>query len=164
VILLVVGTQAPFDRLVRAMDEWAAARAGTEVFAQVGTGQYVPRQLRWTRFVSPSECRELTLRADLVVAHAGMGTVLSALELGKPCVVMPRCAERGEHRNDHQLATARRLEERGLVRVAWDEGELPALLEAEADRGAGRRIRPFADEPLVEGLRQFLLETAGGGL
>ena len=67
------------------------------------------------------------LAADAVVAHAGIGTILGALELGKPTVVMPRRAALGEHRNDHQLATARRFSGPGIA-VALDEHELAAEL------------------------------------
>jgi UDP-N-acetylglucosamine transferase subunit ALG13 len=35
-----------------------------------------------------------------------MGTILSAAELGKPVILMPRRAKFGEHRNDHQQDTA----------------------------------------------------------
>ena len=46
--------------------------------------------------------------AAAIVAHAGMGTILTALETGKRLLVMPRRAALGEHRNDHQLATVSR--------------------------------------------------------
>ncbi len=57
--------------------------------------------------------------ATAIVAHAGMGTILTALEMGKPLLVMPRRAALGEHRNDHQLATASRFAELGRVKVAF---------------------------------------------
>lgn len=161
-IFLVVGTQAPFDRLVRCVDEWAAAPGRPEVVAQIGHGSYVPRHLRARPFMSPAECRELTARSELVVAHAGMGTILSALEQGKPVIAMPRRADAGEHRNDHQLATADRLGKRGLVHVAESPAELTSLLSAHASYGAVHRIRPFASEALIHGLRDFLHGVAGG--
>ncbi len=37
-IFVTVGEQLPFDRLVRAVDEWAAA-SGKEVFAQIGNSE-----------------------------------------------------------------------------------------------------------------------------
>lgn len=161
-IFLVVGTQAPFDRLVRCVDAWAASPGRPEVVAQIGHAGYSPRHLRARAFMSPAECREYTAKSDLVVAHAGMGTILSALELGKPVIVMPRRADAGEHRNDHQLATADRLGSRGLVRVAESPEQLTALLSAHASYGAVHRIRPFASESLIHGLRNFLHGVADG--
>ena len=63
--------------------------------------------------MSPKECTDRMVAADAIIAHAGMGTILTALEMGKPLLVMPRRAELGEHRNDHQLATAMRFADLG---------------------------------------------------
>jgi UDP-N-acetylglucosamine transferase subunit ALG13 len=100
--------------------------------------------------------------ADAIVAHAGMGTILTALELGTPIVVMPRRAALGEHRNDHQLATARRFAEQGSIAVAFDEEQLHARLDVlgpPAATCARRRIGRHAEGPLIEALRTFI---AGG--
>ena len=43
---------------------------------------------------------------------------------GKPIMVMPRTARLHEHRNDHQLSTARHFKELGRILVAMDEQEL----------------------------------------
>ena len=95
--------------------------------------------------------------ADAVVAHAGIGTILTALELGKPLLVMPRRAEFGEHRNDHQLATARRFAELGSVIVAFDETELAGRLD-ELDRVTARpQIGACAPEGLLAALRAFII-------
>jgi UDP-N-acetylglucosamine transferase subunit ALG13 len=162
VIFATVGTQLPFDRLVGAVDRWAATRAGLAVFAQVGPSALRPAAIAWERFVSPAECRERMRAADAIVAHAGMGTILTALELGTPIVVMPRAAALGEHRNDHQLATARRFAEQGSIAVAFDEAQLHAHLDALAagDSAARRRIGPHAEGPLVETLRAFIAADA----
>jgi hypothetical protein len=58
VIFVTVGTQLPFDRLIRAVDEWAGAAAGADVFAQIGPTAVEPRHIAYRRFVSPAECRE----------------------------------------------------------------------------------------------------------
>lgn len=67
----------------------------------------------------PAEQLYAHVRAsDLVVTHAGVGSVLACLKSGKVPVVIPRLASRGEHTDDHQLELARRLGETGLVAVA----------------------------------------------
>lgn len=35
-IFVTVGTQVQFDRLIRTVDEWAGARARSDIFAQIG--------------------------------------------------------------------------------------------------------------------------------
>ena len=130
-----------------------------EVFAQVGPTALRPAAIAWERFLAPAECRDRMRAADAIVAHAGMGTILGALELGTPIVVMPRLAARGEHRNDHQLATARRFAGQGSIAVAFDEAELHAALDALDGLAARTRIGRHAPAPLIEALRAFI---AGG--
>jgi UDP-N-acetylglucosamine transferase subunit ALG13 len=156
VIFVTVGTQLAFDRLVGAIDGWAATQPGREVFAQVGPSALRPKHIECARFISPAECRERMLAADAVVAHAGMGTILAALEMGKPLLVMPRRAALGEHRNDHQLATARRFAQLGAVGVAFDETELRSALDAIDGLTVRRAIDRHAPEPFIAALRAFI--------
>ncbi len=82
--------------------------------------------------------RELTQairEADVLVAHAGVGTALAALEVGKCPVLVPRRLVHGEHVDDHQTQIATELGNRGLA-VSADAGELTLehLLAASATR------------------------------
>ena len=159
-IFATVGTQLPFDRMIAALDAWAGARGKHDVFAQIGPSALQTSTIEAARFLPPAECRERMLAADAIVAHAGMGTILSALELGKPLVIMPRLAAFGEHRNDHQLATAKRFAALGRVAVAFDEHELPAQLDALERLSAPERISPYASGELIAALRSFIAEPA----
>lgn len=154
-IFVAVGTQLPFDRLVRAVDQWAEQARHHEVVAQIGTGTYVPKFLTWERMIGPEAFRAYVEHCELVVAHAGIGTILSALELGKPVIVLPRKAEYGEHRNDHQLATAERFSTRRLVSVAQDESQLVELLNQFENPPESSRISSEASPELIGNLRQF---------
>ena len=155
-IFLTVGTQVPFDRLVSAVDRWAGEDPGRRVIAQIGPTSLRPRHFEWSDFISPADCRKRLREADLVVSHAGMGTILSALELGTPALVMPRRAALGEHRNDHQLATARRFAQIGGVTVAFDERQLGRHLGAADWRAGGPRIGDSAPEGFIAALRAFI--------
>lgn len=78
--------------------------------------------------------------ADLVVAHAGIGSALTALDCGHRPVLLPRRASRGEHVDDHQLMIARELDERGLA-VSRD----PMSLDKDAIMSAlAARVLPRA--------------------
>lgn len=155
-IFVTVGTQLTFDRLIKAVDDWAGRRARTDVFAQIGPSDYHARHITTQTFITPQECDQHMRSADVIVAHAGMGSILTALELGKPIVILPRKAALGEHRNDHQLATARRFAEMGSVSVAMDEHELAEKLDALGQLGAAPRISPFASDRLIGALRAFI--------
>jgi UDP-N-acetylglucosamine transferase subunit ALG13 len=155
-IFLTVGFQEPFDRLMSAVDAWAAIRGRSDVFAQIGKAKYVPRHVRFTEFVDPSEFKNLMQRSRLVVAHAGIGSILSALEMGKPIVVMPRRAKFREQRNDHQVATAKYFEGKGQIIVAYEEPSLAERLDYALTLGNTERIRMEASPQLIAAIRSFL--------
>lgn len=157
-ILVTVGGQMPFNRLVKTVDQWAANHPDTQCFAQIGRGGSPPQHMEWAEFLPPSVLREKLERANLIVAHAGMGTILTALDLGKSLIIMPRRAYLHETRNDHQVATAERLEAMGLVVNAVDE---KLLLKRLADPTAihpHHSSSPFASPQLLETVRSFIVE------
>ena len=126
-IFCTIGTQAPFDRFVKIVDE-VAAHLDEEVIAQVYKSEYTAKHIRTTDFLPPDEFNELFGKARLIVAHAGMGTIISAMRRHKPIIIFPRIAALGEHRNEHQLATAQKMKELGYVYVANNAEELKELL------------------------------------
>ncbi len=146
-IFVTVGSMFPFDRLIKAIDEQVAAgQIVEEVVAQIGSGSYEPQSIKFERFMEKAEFESLLGAADVVVSHAGIGSIATALNLGKPMLVLPRLKRYGEHVNDHQVATARKYQELGHVMVADEETDLPHMLT---------RIREFTPVPRhinVEGL------------
>ena len=128
-IFATVGTQLPFDRLVRALDQWASRNPHEKLFAQIGQASYIPEHMEWARTIPADTFRSKLEQCDTVVSHAGMGTIISAAELGKTVIVMPRRAELGEHRNDHQLATVDRLGHLKGLQAAYDGEDLLRILD-----------------------------------
>ena len=159
-IFLTVGAQMPFDRLVRAVDAWAGREQRTDVFAQIGPTLFAPRHIQHTQFMNPTQFQDCVDMADAIIAHAGMGTIITAVEHRKPILVMPRQGDLGETRNDHQVATAREFQRRGLVRMAMDEVELAAQLEAiERWRVEGLCVAPATEQhgpSLLHALQAFI--------
>lgn len=165
-ILVAVGTQFPFDRLVETVDRWAADSGTLDVVAQIGPSSYTPTHMRAHTFVTEEEFQALIANANLVIAHCGMGSILSALSLGKPIIVMPRSAAKGEHRNDHQFATAQRFSDQPGVTVAWNEAELRRSLDVIVSHGGGgQSVLPIASKApreFTDRLRAFLRSGRGG--
>jgi UDP-N-acetylglucosamine transferase subunit ALG13 len=128
-IFVTTGTQLPFPRLVSAMDRLAATLE-EEVIAQIGPDTAPYPHLETHPTLSPDRFATLFQSARLIVAHAGIGTVLSARIHAKPLVLMARRHDLGEHRNDHQLATAAALADQTGLYVAPDAAALEALLRA----------------------------------
>lgn len=146
-IFVTVGGNTPFDRLVKAVDDWSAAHPDVEVRAQIGPGGYKPEHMSWSKFLDPADFQQTVRAADLMVSHAGMGAILSALDAGVPLLVLPRQAARNETRNDHQIATVGHLQKRGLFHLAADESELREMLDRWEDLSAFQE--PISDAPLV---------------
>ena len=157
-ILVTVGTDLPFDRMVRVIDRWAAERGRDDLFAQIGEGGWQPPHIPHAEFLDPVEFKERLLAARVIVAHAGMGSILTALHHAKPILVMPKRASLGEQRNEHQLATARRMKSLGKVEVAFDEDELMVQLDRLDELSCAGPIEPHASGGLIEGLRTFIHE------
>lgn len=154
-ILVTVGTQLSFDRLLAALDAWAANQA-EEVVAQVGPSALTFRHLQAQPFMRSDEMEARFAEARLIVAHAGMGSILSALKHRKPIIIVPRKASLGEHRNEHQLATARWMVNRPGVTVAWEPEEAVALLQRGdwSDGGAG--VEQYAQPDLLAALGEWI--------
>lgn len=160
-IFVTVGSALPFDRLIAAMDKWAAKNPEVEIFAQIGEGQYVPDHMTHKRMVGPTEFRQLSEDADVIVAHAGMGSVITAFELGKPIVLLPRLASAREHTTDHQLHTAGWLRSKASIFVANSEDELGMKIAAAGDVVVGGdTLDHVAPENLTNRLRASILDLA----
>jgi exopolysaccharide biosynthesis glucuronosyltransferase PssE len=156
VIFVTVGTQLPFDRLISAVDAWAGRTGRRDILAQIGPSELRPQFIEYRPFLSPTEFSRHFDNAELVIAHAGMGSILSAMSQGKPILVMPRFASLNEHRNDHQLATARRFRELGRILVAMDAQELDEQLNRLESIPTASRIGIYASPELLATVRAFL--------
>jgi UDP-N-acetylglucosamine transferase subunit ALG13 len=155
-IFVTVGTQLAFDRMVSAVDRWAERHPDVEFFAQIGPSDSPPKYMPFAAFIPPTQTENMMHRAEIIVSHAGMGSLLTALRYRRPIIIMPRKAGLGEHRNDHQMATARWMEGRPGVVVAWDETTIGDALERRSSFAGGPAIPEVASGPLVERLARFI--------
>lgn len=130
-IFVTIGSMFPFDRLIRGVDGWAEANPGSKLLAQIGAGDYVPAHMSHVRKLSQTDFTRTVAEADLIVAHAGMGSVITASQYNKPIVMMPRLQQWGEHNTDHQIATANWLRDKPGVYVADTDADLgPCIARA----------------------------------
>lgn len=162
-IFVTVGHQMPFDRLIRAVDAWAGSTGRTDVFAQVGDASYQPQNLAAARHLSIEEFRSRMEGAKGVVAHAGTGTIIAALQLGKPLLVLPRRSSLGETRNDHQVSTARYFADAGHILAATDEHELTVRIDELEVFRPRASLNGHASLQLLDALRRFVAQTDPAG-
>lgn len=161
-IFVAVGTQLRFDRLAEAVDMWCKEHPEREVFGQLGPvddGGYRPRHYNWTDALTKAEFDVNLEQSEFVVAHAGIGTILTALLKQKPVLLMPRRSELAEHRNDHQLATVRRFEDTKGVFVANTPADVGSQMDYLCSTVVATTVlNEFSDGPLVKYLQKVLGE------
>ncbi len=140
-IFVTVGTHfQQFDRLVRSMDAYARDHQES-VIIQVGFSKYEPLYAKWFRFVeTDEEMDRFYEEADVIVAHGGAGTAITALSMKKPLVLMPRLGKFDEHVDDQQLELSKALAEASLAVLIENEADIPAAVERARER------RPAASE------------------
>lgn len=157
-IFLTIGTTEPFDRLVIAMDNIAANIPDVSIVAQISNSSYVVKNMKTIGFISPTEYYDLFNNASLIISHAGMGTILAALQKGKPIIVMPREAILCEAKNNHQVATAKKLAALNFVKVATDKDQLFTLIKQILHEKVSvvPTIGSFASSRLINSLKDFI--------
>lgn len=153
-IFITVGTQLPFPRLIAHMDA-LAQHMDEDVFAQTGPDAIDTHHLTKLTHLTPPQFEDKFRAARVVVAHAGIGTILSAKRYGKPLILLPRRAGLGEHRNDHQLATAKAVETLPGIHVAWEVDALETLLAAPTLEPANETMSA-THQALVSRLKDFI--------
>lgn len=154
-ILLTVGTQLPFDRLVKAVDDWAG-QTNEDVFAQIGNSNFCPKNIKYSKNLTKNEIDALTAECSIIIAHAGMGSIISALTNAKPVIIVPRLHSLGEHRNDHQVATAKKFISRDGVIVLDNLNELDVAINRAKLLNNISSANKFAPEKIIFGLKNII--------
>jgi UDP-N-acetylglucosamine transferase subunit ALG13 len=129
--VVTVGTQEGygFDRLYDALVPLLADC--DEVLWQTGSQDVSRWGIEGRDRVPHAELNLAVREADVIIAHSGTGSAITAFEQGKFPVLVPRLAEYREHVDDHQVQIAREMARRGLAFMrAPEELDLAVLLEA----------------------------------
>ena len=152
-IFVTVGTgQQPFDRLLRAVESFSS---DGDVVVQCGSSVVRPTGAVSVDFIPFSELVARMTEARIVITHAGVGSVLTALSVEKRPYVVPRRRRYREAVDDHQVELARRLAGAGLVTLVEDTRDLQSALERDEARLAALPLAD-ADSPLNRELRSYL--------
>lgn len=118
-VVITLGTMRRYDfrraveRLTRLLPEVVAPDA--EVLWQVGGTDVTGLGITARNEVPGDELRRAIHEADLVVAHGGIGSALTALDAGHLPVLLPRRRDFGEHVDDHQVMICERLDRQGVA-------------------------------------------------
>jgi UDP-N-acetylglucosamine--N-acetylmuramyl-(pentapeptide) pyrophosphoryl-undecaprenol N-acetylglucosamine transferase len=97
--------------------------AGADVLWQTGETDVSGLGIDAVKLLPSGDLLNAMHKADLVVAHAGVGSALAAMQAGHAPLLVPRRSHRNEHVDDHQVQIARHLVSRGIA-VACDADQL----------------------------------------
>lgn len=151
-----------FERLLRKVDE-IAPRVPHEIVVQRGYSKYVPQNTKSFDFVPARTAMDYIRKSELVVSHAGMGTIILCKEYGTPLLIFPRREKFREHFNDHQMEIAQVLEKRGdkNIYIAYEENQL----EEKILEGLGKRTMAQVEnqgrENLIRTIKEFIRASQG---
>jgi len=127
-IFITVGTARDFSRLIKKVDE-IANRLNDKIIMQKGETKYVPKNCYYFDYTDRNEFENYIKKANIVITHAGAGTIIDCLKNKKPTIIVPRRKKYNEHRNDHQMDIARELEREGKLLVCYDVKNLESKIE-----------------------------------
>ncbi len=114
-----------FDRLLKAVDIGIGRGIFPEdTLIQKGFSRYSPSRGKAIAFLAYDQMEATLESADIVIAHAGVGTLLHCLHLQKIPILFPRSARWGEHVDDHQIVFAGVMEAKKRALVAYDMAQL----------------------------------------
>lgn len=153
----------PFTRLLEAVCV-LAAQLPQPVFVQFGVAQaFACLGCTGVAFMEMGAFAKRVSEAELLILHAGAGSVIHAVRAGKAPVVVPRRARLGEHVDDHQLEFAHELEKTGKVLVAYDAATLAQAAAVALLRQRLRNIAGAGGPPLMGMVRHALTRAMIGG-
>ena len=149
-----VGTHPqPFDRLLKEIDKFAAGAKNFSFFAQTGNSSYEPKNFRFKKFLNDEEYSRSISEADIIISHAGAGTIISSMLQKKKLIVVPRLLRYGEHTNDHQIDLAEALAGEGKVIAVM---EISGLGEAIANSAKFRPNIASNKRGLINAVSEFI--------
>lgn len=139
-ILVTVGTQF-FDELIDEVDRLAGLGVFNQpVLAQIGLSRRVPKNIDHVGF--DRDLLGTAARSDLIITHAGTGSLCEFIALGRPFIAVVNDTKAG----NHQLEFLRRLSE--IYDFCWIDS--PKKLQAalgEARPARRRESPPHIDLP-----------------
>jgi UDP-N-acetylglucosamine transferase subunit ALG13 len=147
-----------FSRLIKEVDE-IAPNIPDEIVIQTGYSRYCPKNAKAFDFVPVDTAIEYIRMSEIVISHAGIGTIILCREYGIPIIILPRRKKYDEHMNDHQMEIAKMLEERRgpNVHVIYEESQLERkILEVLRNREKRAPIGNVGRLNLIRTIREFI--------
>ncbi len=132
-IFVILGTQdKKFPRLLEAIQkkiDEGKIDEKEEIIVQAGSTKFESKNMKIIDYMSVKDFEDLIDKADIIICHAGVGTILTALKKGKKIIAAARLKQYGEHVNDHQLQILDNFAKKRYILALEDFNKLDELLE-----------------------------------
>ena len=116
-ILVLLGTQNnSFYRLLEEIER--NIRDGTikeEVIVQAGYTKFESDRMKMIDLMSKEQLEQFQDKADLIITHGGVGSIISSIKKEKKVIAVPRMHEYGEHVNNHQKEIVKDFNDKGYI-------------------------------------------------
>lgn len=127
-ILVTIGSmkEKKFTRLFNIIDELCEEKIidGKNVIAQVGFDNYNSNNFNTFDMIDDYEFKKMIDDSDVIITHAGTGTVISCIKKGKKVIIFPRLVEYNEHYDNHQLELCELFKRKNYALIAKNREEL----------------------------------------
>ena len=116
-ILVLLGTQNnSFHRLLEEVQKNIDNKnIKEEVIVQKGYTKFESENMTLYTQLPVDELQQLIEKADLVITHGGVGSIISSIQRGKKVIAIPRLKKYGEHVNDHQYDIIKSFNDAGYI-------------------------------------------------
>ncbi len=130
-IFVTLGTQdKPFERLIKAVENQIInGNIKDEVIVQAGYTKYESDKMKILQYIPIEEFEKYIKKADIIISHAGVGSIIAGLENNKKIIAAARLKKYGEHVNDHQMQILDNFSESGYILKLEKFEELDKALE-----------------------------------
>lgn len=129
--LVILGTQdKTFERLLKMVEKQIEnGNLKDEVIVQAGLTKYKSKYMKILDLISMKKFDELVKKADLIITHGGVGSIMNGIENNKKLIVVPRLKKYDEHENNHQLEITGEFKKLGYILSANNTKELTKALK-----------------------------------
>ena len=130
-IVILLGTQKySFHRLLeevqRCIDNGTIKQ---EVIVQAGGTQFFSKEMKIFTLIEQNELEKLIEKADIIITHGGVGSIVNGVNLHKKVIAVPRYKKYGEVANDHQVQIINTFAKEGFIIGLNDVSELESALK-----------------------------------
>ncbi len=144
-ILVTLGTQK--QQFTRLLDYIENSKVNDKIIVQAGHTNYKSKKMEIFDFIGYDKMNKLVDEADIIITHAGTGSITTPLKKGKLVIACPRMAKYGEHVDDHQEQITKAFYDAKYLLVLDENSTLDEVL---------KKAKKFKPKKFVSNTENFI--------